>query len=116
VGIFENVDVKNGKKKWTTVQAKIDTGARSTSIDQSLALELGLLVPENVLWTKKVKNSLGFEERTLIAITIKLKNRVIKTRASLTDRKHLRRQFLIGRRDLKDFVVDPGMIRIRQRK
>jgi len=114
VGIFERVYIRNGKKKWIEVQAKIDTGARSTSIDQSLALELGLLTPENVLWTKKVKNSLGIEERTLIALTMKLKNRVIRTRANLTNRTQLRRQFLIGRRDLKDFVVDPGLIKIRK--
>lgn len=115
LGIFESVKIKTGKKKWQEIPCKIDTGARSTSIDQSLALELGLLVPENVLWTKKVKNSLGFEERTMIAITFKLKGRVIRTRASLTNRTHLRRQFLIGRRDLKEFVVDPGVVRIRKK-
>ncbi len=114
IGIFEKVEVRNGKKKMVEIKAKIDTGARSTSIDQSLALELGLLTPENVLWTKKVKNSLGLEERTLIALTIKLKGRTIKTRASLTDRKQLRRQLLIGRRDLTEFVVDPGIIKIRK--
>lgn len=114
LGIFESIKVKTGKKKWVEVQCKIDTGARSTSIDQSLALELGLLVPENVLWIKKVKNSLGFEERTMIAITFKLKGRVIRTRASLTNRANLRRQFLIGRRDLKEFMVDPAII-IRRR-
>jgi alpha-L-glutamate ligase-like protein len=114
IGIFEKVSVKNGKKKMVEVRAKIDTGAKGTSIDQALALELGLLTPENVLWTKKVKNSLGFEERTLVALTIKLKGKVIKTRASLTERKHLRRQLLIGRRDLKEFVVDPGLVKIRR--
>jgi len=110
LGIFESIKVKTGKKKWVEVPCKIDTGARSTSIDQSLALELGLLVPENVLWIKKVKNSLGFEERTMIAVTFKLKGRVIRTRASLTNRSNLRRQFLIGRRDLKEFMVDPAII------
>lgn len=115
VGIFEKVKVRNGKKKMVEIKAKIDTGAKSTSIDQGLALELGLLTPENVLWTKRVKNSLGLEDRTLIALTIKLKGRTIKTRASLTERKHLRRQLLIGRRDLKEFIVDPGLVRIRKR-
>jgi len=110
LGIFESIKVRTGKKKWVEVPCKIDTGARSTSIDQSLALELGLLIPENVLWIKKVKNSLGFEERTMIAITFKLKGRVIRTRASLTNRVNLRRQFLIGRRDLKEYMVDPAII------
>ncbi len=114
IGIFENVAVKNGKKKMVEVRAKIDTGAKGTSIDRDMAIELGLLTPENVLWTKKVKNSLGFEERVLVALTLKLKGRIIKTRASLTERKHLRRQLLIGRRDLKDFVVDPGLVKIRK--
>jgi len=114
VGIFEKVQVRNGKKKMVEVQAKMDTGARSTSIDQSLASELGLMTPENVLWTKKVKNSLGFEERTLISITMKIKGKIIKTRAGLTDRTSLRRQLLIGRRDLTEFVVDPGLIKIRK--
>lgn len=116
LGIFETVKIKTGKKKWTEVPCKIDTGARSTSIDQSLALELGLLKPENVLWTKKVKNSLGFEERTLISVTFKLKGKVITTRAGLTSRVHLRRQFLIGRRDMKEFVVDPSIVRVRNMK
>lgn len=114
VGIFEKIKIKNGKKKMVEVHAKIDTGARSTSIDQSLALELGLLTPDNVLWTKKVKNSLGFEERTLISVTLKIKGKIIKTRAGLTDRRTLRRQLLIGRRDLTEFVVDPGLIKIRK--
>jgi alpha-L-glutamate ligase-like protein len=114
VGIFEKVSVRNGKKKMVEVRAKIDTGARSTSIDHELALDMGLLKPDNVLWTKKVKNSLGIEERTMISLTIKLKGKIIKTRASVTDRKNLRRQLLIGRRDLKEFLVDPGLIKIRK--
>lgn len=115
VGIFETVKVRSKKKKWIEVSAKIDTGARSTSIDKTLAKELGLLTPENVLWKKKVKNSLGYEERTLVGITFRLKNRIIKSRAGITDRKELRKQLLIGRRDLTDFVVDPGLIKIRKR-
>jgi len=115
LGIFESVKIKTGKKKWVEVPCKIDTGARGTSIDQKLAQELGLLAPENVLWTKKVKNALGFEERTIVAMTFKLKGRLIRTRASITNRTELRRQLLIGRRDLKEFVVDPGVIRIRKK-
>lgn len=115
VGVFERVKVKNSKKKWVEIAAKVDTGARSTSIDHDLAKSLGLLVPENILWKKKVKNSLGVEERVLIGITFRLKNRIIKGRAGITNRKDLRRQLLIGRRDLTDFVVDPGLIKIRKK-
>lgn len=115
VGIFEKVKVKNSKKKWVEVPAKIDTGARSTSIDRDLARELGLLRDDNILWKKKIKNSLGVEERILIGITFRLKNRIIKGRAGVTDRKSLRKQLLIGRRDLRDFVVDPGLVNLRKK-
>lgn len=114
IGIFEKVKVKNSKKKWIEIPAKIDTGARSTSIDRELAKSLGLLSDENILWKKKVKNSLGVEERVMVGITFRLKNRIIKGRAGITDRKDLRRQLLIGRRDLRDFVVDPGKVVVRK--
>lgn len=114
IGIFEKVKVKNNKKKWVEIPAKIDTGARSTSIDRDLAKSLGLLTESNILWKKKVKNSLGVEERVLVGITFRLKNRIIKGRAGITDRKSLRRQLLIGRRDLRDFVVDPGKVVVRK--
>lgn len=67
------------------------------------------------MWKKKVKNSLGVEERIIIGVAIKLKGRIIKSRAGVTDRKSLRRQLLIGRRDLGDFVVDPGLIKIKRK-
>lgn len=116
VGIFEAVKVKTAKKKWVEMPAKIDTGARSTSIDKQLAMDLGLLTEENTLWEKRVKNSLGVEVRVIIGIVIRLKGKIIKSRASVTDRKSLRRQLLIGRRDLTDFVVDPGLIKIKRKK
>lgn len=116
VGIFEAVKVRNAKKKWVEMPAKIDTGARSTSIDKQLAMDLGLLTEENTLWKKRVKNSLGVEVRVIIGIVIRLKGKIIKSRASVTDRKSLRRQLLIGRRDLTDFVVDPGLIKIKRKK
>jgi len=37
-----------------------------------------------------------------------LKGRKVSTRASITNRKDLRKKLLIGRRDLRDFVVNPG--------
>jgi hypothetical protein len=81
-----------------------------------LAKDLGLLTEENTLWKKRVKNSLGVEVRVIIGIVIRLKGKIIKSRASVTDRKSLRRQLLIGRRDLTDFVVDPGLIKIKRKK
>ena len=52
VGIFETVKIRVGKKERVEVEAKIDTGAYSTSIDGELAEEFGLLDKDNVLWEK----------------------------------------------------------------
>ena len=106
VGIFETIKIKTGKKKRVAVPAKIDTGALSTSIDERLAKELSLLTPENILLAKKFKSSLGEQERPVIRFVFWLGGTKIVTRASITHRKELRRMVIIGRRDLKEFLVD----------
>ena len=106
VGVFETIKIKTGKKKRATVPAKVDTGALSTSIDEKLANELGLLTKENILLQKKFKSSLGEQERPVIRFIFWLKGKKIITRASITHRKELRRMVIIGRRDLKEFLVD----------
>ncbi|MFZ2202759.1 MAG: sugar-transfer associated ATP-grasp domain-containing protein [Microgenomates group bacterium] len=106
VGVFETVKIRTGKKKRAAVPAKIDTGALSTSIDESLAKELGLLATENILLAKKFKSSLGEQERPVVRFVFWLRGKKIVTRASITHRKELRRMVIIGRRDLKEFLVD----------
>ena len=107
VGIFEMANIKISKKKRVMVEAKIDTGAYGSSMDRSLAKELGLLVKENILWEKRFKSSLGTQKRVVIKLVFWLKGRKVVTRASVTNRKGLRKKLLIGRRDLRGFVVLP---------
>lgn len=106
IGVFETIKIRTGKKKRVSVPAKIDTGALSTSIDERLANELGLLTKENILLQKKFKSSLGEQERPVIRFVFWLKGKRIVTRSSITHRKELRRMVIIGRRDLKEFLVD----------
>ena len=106
IGVFETIKIRTGKKKRVSVSAKIDTGALSTSIDERLANELGLLTKENILLQKKFKSSLGEQERPVIRFIFWLKGKRIVTRSSITHRKELRRMVIIGRRDLKEFLVD----------
>jgi len=113
VGIFEKIKVRVGKRKKIELQAKIDTGAKSTSIDKNLAKELGLLKRENILWKKKVKSSLGSHFRTYVQFIFWLKGKRIATYAGVTDRKDLRRRIIIGRRDLRDFLVDANLVKLR---
>lgn len=117
VGIFETARIKPGgkRKKRVDVPVKIDTGAYSSSIDTQLAEELNLLSEESVLYEKTFKSSLGEEERKLIMVDLKLRGRRVRARVSVTDRSGLRRKMILGRRDLRQFVVDPGKFKPRDR-
>jgi alpha-L-glutamate ligase-like protein len=107
VNVFENVKIKakNGKK--IVIPAKIDTGAWRTSVDRTLAKDLGLLEEDNILWEKRVWSSLGREKRPVINITFWLKGKKFKTAAGVSDRSKLRRPLIIGRQDLVGFLVNP---------
>ncbi|OGD78727.1 hypothetical protein A2368_01390 [Candidatus Collierbacteria bacterium RIFOXYB1_FULL_49_13] len=114
IGVFETVKVKPDKGKRVEVLAKIDTGAYSTSIDEDLATELGLLKPEHVLWEKRFKSALGVEMRKVVEINFKMRGIKVKARASVTKRGGLRRKMIIGRRDLKQFMLDPALVKVRK--
>ena len=110
----------------THVEAKIDTGAYTSSIhckhieqmvkDNKEVLKLKLLDDtihyiEN--FTKKnIKNSFGEkEERYIIKTLIRIGKKKIQTTVSLSDRENMRYPVLIGRRLLKKkFIVDVNLI------
>ncbi len=93
-----------GRRK-IEVAAKIDTGAWRSSIDKTFAEKNGLLKEDNILWTKVFKSSLGSEERPVINIKFYLAGKKIETIASVSNRRGLKKVFIIGRRDLQGFLV-----------
>ena len=107
IGVFETVKVLNAAGKKHSVQAKVDTGAFRSSIDRSLAEHLGLLSPENFIMQRTYGSALGRSERDVIGITFYLSGRKIQTTASVADRSSRKLPMLIGRRDLKSFVITP---------
>ncbi len=107
IGSLELVKVVAADGHKEEIWAKIDTGAWRTSIDASLAERLGLLKEENILWTKTWKSSLGKETRPTIELTFYLAGRKIKTIAGVANRQNLRRQMIVGRRDLEGFLIKP---------
>lgn len=107
IGIFEDIKTKNKNNKKIALPAKIDTGAYRTSIDKTLARDLGLLGKDNILWYKGVRSSLGKEKRAIINFTYWLKGRKITSVAGISDRSKLKRPVIIGRRDLAGFLIDP---------
>ena len=105
VGVWEDVRVVGGDHKKHTIKAKIDTGAWKSSIDREVAKKLGILDKSNILWTKIYKSSLGKETRKVISLTYYLAGTRISTIVNVAGRSHLRTPLIIGRKDLKGFLV-----------
>lgn len=116
-------------------QAKIDTGADSTSIDASLARQLGFgeTVDEytklskdwsdlsalsketrwnmfkhipHVVSTIPVKSSHGTTYRVAIRVEIGIEDFNIPAKATIIDRSHLEYPVIIGKRNLRKFLID----------
>jgi alpha-L-glutamate ligase-like protein len=103
----EEIKIQDAKGKMVKVLAKIDTGAWSSSIDRDFARELGLLTKSRILWYRKKRSSFGEEERPVIAMTFWLSGRKISTVVSTARRYGLAYKMIIGRTDLRGFLVDP---------
>lgn len=107
IGVFEDVKIRRKDGKKIVLPAKVDTGAWRSSVDKTLARDLGLLQPENILWEKPVKSSLGRETRKVINLTFWLAGKKITTPAGISDRSKLKRPLIIGRKNLVGFLVEP---------
>jgi len=141
IGIVEPIKIygKN-KDKTIEVEAKIDTGAGITSIDDNLAIELGfqsaidyyntfninedmtreeveelsrkkvfkeLMKHPDIVKVAKVFSSHGASYRIELPVRINLSGLNINTRATVISRTDMEYPVIIGRRDLKKFLVDP---------
>jgi len=106
LGVIEKVTIYGNDKK-KTVRAKVDTGAYRTSIDSSLVEELGL-DPHGTF--VRVRSGSGRQKRRTVKLRFKLKGKEMETIATYTPRGHLRFPVIIGRKDMKGFVVDPMKI------
>lgn len=92
----------NGKS--VQIEAKMDTGAFRTSIDKKLAKELELPLTGEVV---HVKSASGQGHRLLVKATLTLAGKKVNTIASITDRSKMKYPVIVGRKDLKDFLIKP---------
>jgi alpha-L-glutamate ligase-like protein len=104
VGAREEITIHGTGKERHITFAKIDTGAYRTSIAKSLADKLQLT---HILKYKKVRGALGKEERPIIDLVFELDGEKVHTEAFIASREEMKHDVIIGRRDLKKFLVDP---------
>lgn len=101
VGLVEKVKIK-GKE----VEARMDTGAEHSSIDQELASELKL---GPVLKTILIRSASGKTNRPVVEAELEIKGKLIKSRLNIANREDMKYKILIGQNILKNgFLVDPS--------
>ncbi len=86
------------------IKARIDTGAYRTSIDKEFAEFIGVNFLEKKI---KMRSASGRQERRLCKLEFELCGERIESEASISERKHMKYKAIIGRRDLKNFLVKP---------
>ena len=112
LGLIEEVELR-GPKKRKALQARIDTGAMKSSLDTSLAMELGLGPAHK---ERLIKSASGSRLRPIVQATVVIAGKEITDEFSLADRSHLSYPVLIGQSILIKgrFLIDPLKERGRQ--
>jgi alpha-L-glutamate ligase-like protein len=135
IGPVEKVKLIGKNEKTVEVEAKIDTGAGFTSIDTDLAEQLGFEdtvreyqkiettyadiehlskkerwdifkhIPD-ILSTVVVHSASGSTYRPTIRITIVMDDVTISTKVTLINRAQLKYPIIIGKRNLRKFLID----------
>lgn len=105
LGIEEKVTVYDHAGEPHSIIAKVDTGAHRTTIDINRAKQIGIHQP--VIEYDDVWGALGEARRPVIEMDLQIRDRRQKSKAFLADRSNMRYEMILGRRDLKGFLVDP---------
>ncbi len=105
IGLVEEITLLSEKEK--KVKARIDTGAKSNSIDKKLADSLNLGPATK---TTLVRSANGQSLRPVLNIDIILAGKRLRGRFTIADRKGLKYRVLIGRNILEKsgFLIDPS--------
>ncbi len=95
---------RNYKKNFV---ARIDTGARTSSMDIKLATELK---NNRIVKVKHIRSANGVSLRPTIEATVIIAGEEITSNFTLADRSHMKYKILIGRDILRQgkFLIDPS--------
>ncbi len=104
LGLSENVVIRADIER--EIVARIDSGAITSSIDTTLAKELGLM---NIIRHKTIKSASGVESRPIIQIKVSMHGMILEDQFTVADRSHMTYPMLIGQNILKKgrFLIDP---------
>lgn len=105
IGANELVEIIADENKKIETIAKIDTGAYRSVVAKPVADAIGL---DKIERYKRVRSSLGEEERPIVKATLKINGIQIETEVFIADRNEMKKDVIIGRKDLKPFIVDPA--------
>ena len=105
IGINEPIEILDANRNRHLTMAKIDTGAYRSTVCKNLAEKLGL---DKVIGRKKVKGALGAEERPIINLSFVMDKHLVSTETFIADRSEMKYDIIVGRKDLKRFLVDPA--------
>lgn len=92
------------KDKSITTRAKMDTGAKRSSIDKRLLDEIGIPLTGEYVHISSASGS-GYRPTANITVGIGGKKRTVV--ATVADRSHLTFPMLIGHQDMKGFLIKP---------
>jgi hypothetical protein len=104
IGLIEPVKILGKKTVRTT--ALFDTGAKITSIDNSIAAEAQV---GPIMRIQKIRAPIKkeTEQRPVVKVRIEIDGREYETEANLNDRSHMTYPVIIGRNIIQDnFIVD----------
>lgn len=103
LSLIEKIQIK-GENGQMEVEAKVDSGAFRTSLDRKLVEELGLKTLSKKVF---VKAASGQQYRHAVRIDYTIAGKKIQTIASVAQRSHLKYPVIIGRKDMKGFLINP---------
>lgn len=105
VGVEETITLYDANSQPHSIKAKVDTGAYRTALDTTLAQKLQLDKP---IEFRDVRAALGQENRPVVNVSFDIRGRHLATQAFLSDRAHMNYDIIIGRRDIRGFLIDPS--------
>ncbi|MCB9370844.1 ATP-dependent zinc protease [Candidatus Woesearchaeota archaeon] len=101
IGLMETVVLENGRE----YKAKIDTGADTSSVDESIISKMNKEVDSH----KTVRSSLGEAKRPTVILKLTFHEQDFEQKFTVADRSNLKYKVLIGKDILRkgNFLIDP---------